>query len=511
MDYNGRMLRDQKYEWSRLGFLPRRLRRWPRRHSFQESAPVLGTISAKRSLAVSDQKTRRFFLGALTAASAVRVWGANDKVNVGIVGLGGRGSSHLNTYTSLNEAHVMALCDVNQAAREKAQATLTRKNLEKAKEFEDMRQMFADPNVEAVSIATPNHWHALSAIWAMKAGKDVYGEKPACYNIYEGMRMIQVQRETKRIMQVGSQHRSWPFKIKAITAMQQGLIGKLYMSKALCYKLRPSIGHTPDSPTPPGLNWDLFLGPAPMRPYNEKRFAYFWHWFWDTGNGDIGNQGVHETGIARWALGDPVWPQTAIAFGGKFGIDDDTETPNTLTAGFNYGNQQLVVEVRGRMTNGEGVRQARVVMAGPNAAGRGGAAAAAPTQAGPASNPINVGVGNLFYGSEGWAAMSDQGFQAYKGDSSELIMEERNDRGSGDSTGLHMQNFLACVRTRREQDLHDPIANAVPSADLCHLANISYRVGRALKIEPGPTPKFTGDAEATKMITRPVYRKPYEV
>jgi predicted dehydrogenase len=460
---------------------------------------------------VSDQKTRRFFLGALTAASAARVWGANDKVNVGIVGLGGRGSSHLNTYTSLNEAHVMALCDVNQAARERAQATLTKKSLEKAREFEDMRQMFADPNVEAVSIATPNHWHALSAIWAMKAGKDVYGEKPACYNIYEGMRMIQVQRETKRIMQVGSQHRSWPFKIKAITAMQQGLIGKLYMSKALCYKLRPSIGHTPDSPTPPGLNWDLFLGPAPMRPFNEKRFAYFWHWFWDTGNGDIGNQGVHETGIARWALGDPVWPQTAVAFGGKFGIDDDTETPNTLTAGFSYGNQQLVVEVRGRMTNGEGVKQARVVMAGPNAAPRGGPAASAPTQVGSASNPINVGVGNLFYGSEGWAAMSDQGFQAYKGDSSELIMEERNDRGSGDSTGLHMQNFLACVKTRREQDLHDPIANAVPSSDLCHLANISYRVGRALKIEPGPTPKFTGDAEATKMITRPVYRKPYEV
>ena len=197
---------------------------------------------------MSDPKTRRFFLGALTAASAVRVWGANDKVNVGIVGLGGRGSSHLNTYTGLSEAQVVALCDVNQAARERAQATLSRKSLEKAREFEDMRQMFADPKVEAVSIATPNHWHALSAIWAMKAGKDVYGEKPACYNIYEGMRMIQVQRETKRIMQVGSQHRSWPFKIKAIAALQQGLIGKLYMSKALCYKLRPSIGHTPDTP-----------------------------------------------------------------------------------------------------------------------------------------------------------------------------------------------------------------------------------------------------------------------
>ena len=130
---------------------------------------------------------------------------------------------------------------------------------------------------------------------------------------------------------------------------------------------------------------------------------------------------------------------------------------------------------------------------------------------GPASNPLNVAVGNLFYGSEGWAAMSDQGFQAYKGDSSELIMEERPERGAGDSTGLHMQNFLQCVQSRREQDLHDPIANAVPSANLCHLANISYRLGRTLKIEPGSIPKFTGDAEAAKMVTRPVYRKPYEV
>ncbi len=463
-----------------------------------------------------EHKSRRFFLGALTAASAVRVWGANDKVTVGIVGLGGRGSGHLNTYTGLSEAQVVALCDVNQAAREKGQATLTRKSLEKAAEFEDMREMFADPKVEAVSIATPNHWHALSAIWAMKAGKDVYGEKPACYNIYEGMRMIQVQRDTKRIMQVGSQHRSSPFKIKSIAAIQQGLIGKLYMSKALCYKLRPSIGHTPDAPTPPGLNWDRFLGPAPMRPYNQKRFAYYWHWFWDTGNGDIGNQGVHETGISRWALGDPSWPDTATAFGGKFGIDDDTETPNTLTAGFSYGkNQQLVVEVRGKMTNGEGSRQTRVVTAGPSGAGRGAGGATpnapAPTQVGPAGNPLNVAVGNLFYGSDGWAAMNDQGFQAYKGDSSELIMEERSERGSGDPTALHMQNFLACVRSRREQDLRDPIASAVPSANLCHLANISYRVNRVLKIEPGPVPKFTGDAEATKLITRPAYRKPYEV
>src|SRR6266481_4824726 len=219
---------------------------------------------------MSHVTSRRFFLGAATAAAATRVWGANDKVNLAIVGLGGRGTNHLNIYSRLPEARVAGICDIDQAAREKANATLLKNTGDKAKEFEDMREAFADSGVEAVSIATPNHWHALAAIWAMKAGKDVYGEKPACYNIHEGQRMIQVQRETKRIMQVGSQHRSLPFKIKAIAALREGLIGKLYMSKALCYKLRPSIGHTPDSPKPPGLNWDLFLGSAPMRTYNQK-------------------------------------------------------------------------------------------------------------------------------------------------------------------------------------------------------------------------------------------------
>lgn len=478
---------------------------------------------------MSDLKTRRFFLGAVTAASAVRVWGANDKINVGIVGIGGRGRNHVDIYSKqLAEARIVGLCDVNQAARERAQAQLKTNGAEPAKEFEDMRQMFAEQAVDAVSIATPNHWHALSAIWAMKAGKDVYGEKPACYNIYEGGKMLEVQRSTKRIMQVGSQHRSTPFKMKAIAAMQQGLIGKVYLAKGLCFKRRPSIGHTPDTPTPPGLNWDLFLGAAPMRPFNQKRFAYYWHWFWDTGNGDIGNQGVHEMGITRWGLGDPEWPKTAVSFGGKLGIDDDTETPNMLMAGFNYGDREIMFEVRGNLTNGEGTKQARVVTAGPGAGrggrGRGGdgtppaegaeppaapPAAPAPTQVGPANNPLNVAVGNLFYGTEGWAAMSDQGFQAYKGESSELIMEERPERGGDNTTMLHMKNFLDACKSRNEKELHDPLSNAILSANLCHLANISYRVGRKLNIDAGP--KFTGDAEATKMISREVYRKPYVV
>jgi predicted dehydrogenase len=449
---------------------------------------------------MSHSTSRRFFIGAATAAAASRVWGANDKINVAIIGLGGRGTNHLNTYSRLPGARVAGLCDIDQSARERAQATLVKNTSEKASEFEDMRQAFADPKIEAVSIATPNHWHALAMIWACKAGKDVYSEKPACYNIYEGQRMIQVARETKRMVQIGSQHRSMPYKIEAMQALQQGLIGKIYLAKGLCFKRRASIGHAEDSPTPPGVNWDLFLGPAPLRPFNEKRFKYNWHWFWDTGNGDIGNQGVHEMGVARWGLGDPDFPKTAVATGGKYAYVDDQETPNTLLASYDYGGRELVFEVRGVLTGGEGVP-----LPPPRRPGQDNA----PGPKRP-DHPLNIPIGNLFYGTDGWAAMNDQGFQAYKGESSELIMESRPERSpSGDGTSLHMENFLAACRSRNYKELHDEIGNAYLSASLCHLANISYRTGHKLTIEPGP--RFTGDPAANKQLTRDVYRKPYVV
>jgi predicted dehydrogenase len=449
-------------------------------------------------MSLSNPTSRRFFLGALTAAAATRVWGANDKINVAIIGLGGRGTNHLNIYPRLPDARVAGLCDIDQAARERAQATLQKINSgEKAKEFEDMREAFADPGIDAVSIATPNHWHALAAIWACQAGKDVYGEKPACYNIYEGLRMVQVANETKRMVQIGSQHRSTPHKIRAIEALQGGLIGKIYLAKGLCFKRRQSIGHKADSPVPPGVNWDLFLGPAPLRPFNELRFKYNWHWFWDTGNGDIGNQGVHEIGICRWGLGDPEWPKSAFSSGGKYAYDDDQETPNTQLASYDYGGREIVFEVRGILTGGEGTPVRR--------RGRGGVPGGPP-----ASTPANVTIGNLFFGSEGWASMDGTGFQAYKGESSELVMEERPEPGpGGDGTSLHMENFLAACRSRNVKDLHDPISNAHFSAGLCHLANISYRTGHKLNLGPGP--RFTGDPEADKLLTRQPYRKPYVV
>ena len=214
---------------------------------------------------------------------------------------------------------------------------------------------------------------------------------------------------------------------------------------------------------------------------------------------------MHELGIARWGLGDPEWPTTAYAHGGKFGYDDDQETPNTLTANFDFGGRELVFEVRGLLTGGEGaVPQARRRPGTP-----GGPAPEATAPQSGAGPPLNVMVGDLFYGSEGWAAMSDQGFQAFKGESNELIMEERPERGPGnDPTGRHMLNFLEACHSRNAKDLHDEIGIAYLSASMCHLANISYRVGRKLTLQAGP--KFVNDVEANKLLTRD-YRKPYVV
>src|SRR5215469_10949464 len=278
--------------------------------------------------------TRRQF--ATTAAAAIAtsrfpILGANDRVNIGIVGLGGRGTNHIDFYGTLDsECRIAAICDVNQAARERANARIQKNKGYTSKEYDDMRELFASKDVDAVSLPIPNHWHALATVWACQAGKDVYVEKPACHNIFEGRKMVEAARKYKRMVQVGSQSRSIPFKMQAVQLVHDGAIGTLYQVKGVCYRRRFSIGHTPDEPVPPGVDWDKFLGPAQYKPYSKNKFAYNWHWFWDTGNGDIGNQGVHEMDIAIWALNRTDWPLKVVSSGATFVWKDDLETPNTV-------------------------------------------------------------------------------------------------------------------------------------------------------------------------------------
>ncbi|HEY3443074.1 MAG TPA: Gfo/Idh/MocA family oxidoreductase [Paludibaculum sp.] len=430
---------------------------------------------------MSHLSRRHFFQGAAMALSATRVMGANDQINVGLIGIGGRGNNHLDTYGRITGARLAAICDVNQAAREKAQVKIEKLGTGKAAEYDDMRKLFADKTVDAVSVATPNHWHALTTIWACEAGKDVYCEKPASHNVHESFRMVEVARRTNRMVQIGSQSRSTPYKIKAIELLRGGVIGELYMAKALCFKRRKSIGKAPAEPVPAGINWDLFLGPAPYREFTRNRFAYNWHWFWDTGNGDIGNQGVHEMDVARWGLGELTWPKSVVSTGGKYLYDDDQETPNTQMATLDYGGKQIMFEVRGLLTGPE------------------------------AGQPVGTyPVGNLFYGSEGWMWIGDGGFQVFKGEKSERIMDEKVERGGGDGTKLHMENFLAACRSRNYKALNAEVEIGAISAGLCHFANNSYRAGQRKLVWDGANRVYTGDVEATKLLTRD-YRKPYVV
>lgn len=426
--------------------------------------------------------SRRFFLGAATAAAAQRVMGANERVNLVQVGIGGRGRDHINNYTALpGLVNVMGVCDVNQAGRERGSAQVTKAGGAKPREYDNMKKVFADKDVDAVSMATPNHWHALGMIWACEAGKDVYIEKPASHNIYEGQRMVEVARRTKRMVQVGSQSRTTDFKMQAMKMLHEGIIGEIYLAKAFCYKRRKSIGRAPelDSP-PPGVDWDQFLGPAPMRKFTQLRFAYNWHWFWDTGNGDIGNQGVHEMDIARWGL-KVDWPKSVVSTGGKFVYEDDQETPNTQFATFDYGGgKQLQFEVRGLPSGPEWP----LLKHGANT------------------------IGNIFYGADGILAVDAHGYKIYKGEELTLSADFKPTGQTWD-TRPHMENFLKAVKSRNHKDLTAEIEIGAISAGLCHLANISYRTGKKLEFNSAKM-NFVNAPDADKMLTRD-YRKPYVV
>lgn len=449
---------------------------------------------------MENKTARRQFVQAAAAAIATSrfpILGANDRVSLGIIGLGGRGTDHIDYYSNLPaDSRITAVCDVNQAARERAVALVRKKGGAAPKDYPDMRTIFESKEVDAVSIATPNHWHALATIWACQAGKDVYVEKPATHNIYEAHQVVEAARKYKRMVQVGSQSRSMTHKIRAVQLLREGVIGQVYHARGICFRRRFSIGHAPEEPVPAGLDWEGFLGPAQLRPYTKNRFAYNWHWFWDTGNGDIGNQGVHEMDICLWGLGRSDWPVSVTSAGGKYVWKDDQETPNTQQTTYDFGDAQMTFDARNLPTPQEGLN----AVANPNY------------------------VGNIFFGELGYLVLDHRGFQVYKstagsisGDAArgsgagnkeryEKTMEEKPDPGD---TEPHMKNFLDAVKSRDAKSLHAEIAIGARAAAFCHLANISYRVDRSLRMDRSAG-RFLGDDEANAMLTRD-YRSPFVV
>ena len=419
--------------------------------------------------------------GAAIATQAFPILGANDTVNLAVIGVGGRGRGHLQYFSDVSGARLAAVCDVNQEARERASAIVRQLQGHAPKEYTDMRKLFEDKEIQAVSVATPNHWHALSTIWACQAGKDVYVEKPASHNPFEGEQMIRAARKYGRMVQVGSQSRTIGHKRAAMQRLREGAIGKVYMARGLCFRRRKSIGRTPVEPVPPGLNWDTFLGPAPMRPYSRNRFAYNWHWFWDTGNGDIGNQGVHEMDICRWGLGEYAKPVSVSSSGGKFVWQDDQETPNTQQAHIRFEETEIVFDVRNLSSPNEG----GAPMHGSNY------------------------VGNIFFGAQGYMVVDPRGFRIYMGDEREKTHDEPCHEQRVWDPRPHMWNFIQAVRSRNHYSLNADVQIGVAAADLCHLANISYRCEQQLNIDRN-TGRFVGNGAANDMLTRR-YRSPYTV
>ncbi len=441
-----------------------------------------------------------------TSKSYAQIKRANNRINVAIIGLGGQGGGvHTRSYSSLKDSHnvyVTSLCDADEAR--------LAENVKKIKDATgvtpattwDMRKIFADPNIHAVSIATANYWHALATIWACQAGKHVYVEKPACYNIFEGRKMVEAARKYNVRVKVGLQNRSNDNVREAIKFLHDGGIGEVFLARGLCYKPRNSFGIAKDSTPPDSLHYDMWLGPVTWRPYNEKKGHYNWHWFWDTGNGDTGNQGPHQWDIARWGINKNEHPVSAYSTGGVYGIDPDEcaqETPNTHSCVLKYKDGKMIeFETRGRYTNREG--------------------------------GLNVGVGNLFYGTEGYMEISGSTWKAYRqrettpfagspdqpprerpaaGAPGAAVQRQAEDFMMAPGGATSYANFIDAIRSGKDETLHCDVLEGHYSAALTHLSNISYRVGRELKFM-GEYEKFANDPEADKLLTRN-YRRPYVV
>ena len=402
------------------------------------------------------KKTRRQFMedsmfataAAVTAGSSAQASepqssSPNERLQVAVVGVRGRGNSHISAFAGRKDTQVTWICDADRDIGNKRVQEVGKRQQGNQPQFAtDIRKVLEDPQVDIVSIATPNHWHALGAIWAIQAGKDVYVEKPVSHNVSEGRRIVEAARKYGRIVQTGTQSRSNPGMQNAIAYLHQEELGKCRVARGLCYKRRKSIGPAGTFEPPKSVDYNLYLGPAPAAEVSRKQFHYDWHWQTPYGNGDLGNQGIHQMDLARWGLNVNTLSRGVFSYGGRLGYSDAGDTANTQVVVHDYGEQSLVFEVRGLETGD--YRGAKV--------------------------------GVIYECEEGYVVMASySGGAAFDREGKKI----KTFKGGGN----HFENFLQAVRSRRKEDLNAEILDGHLSSALCHMGNISLTLGETLPLE----------------------------
>jgi len=428
----------------------------------------------------------------VAAASAVvsnSVLGANDRINIAVIGISNRGRSHVSEFMQIPDVHIRTLCDIDENTWPSKVKQVQEKQGKKPKTEYDLRKVFDDKDIDAVTLAIPAHWHALATIWACQAGKHVFVEKPTSHNIWEGRKMIEAAAKYNRIVSVGLQNRSHYGVRKAMEFLHEGGIGDVYMARGLDFKTRYSIGRPKDDPAPPkGVHYDIWLGPAPWRPFNANRFHYRWNWFWDYGMPDIGNQGVHQMDIARWGLNKNDSPKKIKAMGGYFAFDNSNqETPVDITALYEYDDGKILqFETRGLYTNAED----------------------------------DIRIGNLFIGTKGWMHLYEGDWKTYMGQPPDghgqrdsipgpSFSWKDDDPDNRPGAKALYTNFINAMKSGNRADLNADIIEGHRSTTLVNLAIISYHTGREV-IFDSHSERFFGDDQANGYLTRN-YRPPYVV
>jgi predicted dehydrogenase len=380
--------------------------------------------------------------------------GANDRINVAVIGCGDRGQYHINELLSQSDhVNIVALCDPDERRLHGQSAHIEEEIGATPQLYQDMRKMLENKEIDAVTIATTNHWHSLASIWSVQAGKDVYVEKPISHNIFEGRQLVEFARKYNKVVLHGTQARSFPAMRQGMRFIHEGNLGKVVLARGLCYKRRPSIGLVNgDQKVSDSVDYDLWCGPAPMTPLHRKNLHYDWHWFWDTGNGDLGNQGVHQVDICMWGLNQHQIANRVRCLGGRLGYDDDAETFNTQLAVFEFDDTdaQIIFEVRGLETR--------------------------PLRG------TKSGVANIFYGTEGSLVVNGYGdVSAYAPNGEKIEMPKYEEAAKGN----HFTTFIKALKSRKLQFQEGEAEAGHVASAMCHIANISNRLGSKTKFEKG--------------------------